>query len=254
MILQLKVLEAGPDLSDELEEVMREQRNSTVLRGLLGALELDTLRGSPAEAEMLFGLPRAAVNADLARLLSSLLDTAEGGTANIVGALDAATIFDGAWRQLGLDVLDALFIRWRASQVWPSPADVDKTALEAAGLALPPGADVTRTLASAIDVADETIDLRIRAKNEKLREITAQAVAYSVGGKTPKTRIELQGGGSQVMVVMETPGGTEIASVLQMDSAEVASLVETLNPASDTDTETEKAGEHGEDSDDIEVL
>jgi len=231
-----EVLEAGADLSDELEEVMREQRNSTVLRRLLEDLERDTLRSMrasphvPTDAAMLSGLPRSAINADLVRLLASLLAAAEGGTANIVSAPDAAAVFDGTWRQLGLDMLDAVFLRWRASQVWPQEPDSGRTSTEQ--FTPPPGFDVTKTLASAIASADEAIALRIRAKNEKLRDLTLQASSLATGGRAPRTRIELQGDSSQVMVVMETPSGTEIASVLQMDSAEVASLVESLNPSS----------------------
>merc|ERR1719464_2163428 len=72
--------------------------------------------GELADSELLRGLGRGELNADLLKLLGAVTEVAESGSPNMASYKSAGQVFDALWRRLGLSALDTLLIRWRAAE------------------------------------------------------------------------------------------------------------------------------------------
>lgn len=144
-----EVLEAGPEV-DLLEPVMRLQRNSSVLSGLMQAIAAETAEvvgafqenqtaradaGEVAvpeedwdlEAPLLQGISRMNFNHDLAQLLSFLLQATEKGSQFTGAATKPEEVFDLVWRSAAPDYLDCVLVRWRTKLTANKGTDTQDT-------------------------------------------------------------------------------------------------------------------------------
>lgn len=256
-----------------------------------------TLPATLPEAPMLRGLRRSSVNAELSRLLHALAEAAEGGSSAVVGAISAGEAFDTVWRRLSLDALDTLLVRWwsgggppdpdvagdplalfdvsindvDAAQEGSSDARIDAGALEendSQRLAtqkllssIVPGADVTGALVHAILRADDTLRLRVLAKNQKLMGsasksvgaavVSANSAAAALNGGTSASlgdfsiRIQESDDGDGVRVLVSDGHGREAMSNVQMSAADVKMLLLSMDPSGDSGSSAGGAPETG---------
>ena len=100
-----EILDTGTPLQDIVDAALAYQRNSSALFAISDQLELDP--------ELMLGLDRRSVNEELLLLLEVLLEALEGTrTASV--AQTPSEITDFLWRQLNLDSLDTLFLRYQS--------------------------------------------------------------------------------------------------------------------------------------------
>ena len=101
-----EILDTGTPLQDIVDVALAYQRNASVLISLIS----DQLELNP---ELLLGLDRRLVNDELLRLLEAMLEALEGKrTASV--AQTPSEMTDFLWRQLNLDILDTLFLRYHS--------------------------------------------------------------------------------------------------------------------------------------------
>jgi len=257
--LQLQeVIESGPETFDPLGSLMRDQWNFTILEGLGAALMANAAwaefdGNSEVDGRMLLrGVRWREVLADLTRLLAALASAAEGASASIVGAKSAGDAFDRIWRRLKLDYLDTTLIRWTVVKAFMTYSNARGGAIWSSDLAgsdpkvvantTSPIAAHTLRLTTAIRRANQAIEHRVSAKNDKVSNaFKAGAVAAGAPGGF-QVSIEQAEDGSGVVVMVKDGKGREAQANVVMESDGLASLMDQLDPKSADSTGSSDAG------------
>lgn len=133
------------------------------------------------DAELLRGLTRRALNADLAKLARALVEAAEGNNKALVTAISAGEAVDTIWRGLSLDSLDSLLFRWES---WRHYEDQEQLEMEerqdlGAGSgteALPPngldvGLDLSENQLESLQRLEEPLMAAAAVEEEPLPEL-----------------------------------------------------------------------------------
>ena len=121
----------------------------------------------------------------------------------------------------------------------PADAEADASAAAAGGTAAPrgeapagtrvPGAGLTDALVSAIRRADEVLDMRIQAKNQRLGQaVDASAGRQSAAAGAYAVQIEESSSGDGVKIVVRDKSGREAVSNVQMAAPDVAHLMQAV--------------------------